>query len=156
MIPTSWDVAKGVAAELQGQTWTPAPSQIKAKFRHIFDPAKAGPALLITVIPDRLLGIECASRTDDTHTPAIIIGVQKKLTTLGDAEDEDAGTLLALMTSIGGFLSRRRLASVPTARRKEIDIPSLWDPAQKEQLHVFTAFLRVTYTITIPSPRLEN
>jgi hypothetical protein len=147
----AWEVAKAVATDLSGHTFTPAVS-VAAEFIPVFDLSKIGAAVKVTVIPEGIDAVETDTREDDMHTLAISVGIQKRIQAAANsaAEKSEAGTLVALVTDIVNFLSRRDVTVDGTsAKRREVRTVVLCDPEHLEKYRVFTSVLRITYSAAI-------
>ena len=68
----------------------------------------------------------------------------------GSVEKSEAGALVALVTDVVNFLSRRDVTVAGTsAKRREVRTVVLCDPEHLEKYRVFTSVLRITYSAAI-------
>ena len=142
--PTVWDIALGVAAEMQAHTFSQPPQSVSAEFLHEFDLVRTV-GLQFVVIPESL-SIELLDRSLDMHGPAVHVGIQKKLSGSVATEKAQAAELIKFVTEVAVFFSRRRLSTVPAARWRKTESIALWLPDHLAN-HVFTSVLRVSYQL---------
>lgn len=135
------DIAEAVKEELNGGTF----SQSFTAQRH-YQPTfelKDMKTLHVTVVP-KDIEMQLATRNTSQHDCRIDVAIQKKLQSADLAEIDE---LMGLVEEIINFMSRRKLASAPSALWIKTVNEPIYATEHLEQFRQFTSILTLTYRL---------
>ena len=135
------DIAEAVKEELNGGTFS-QPFTAERHYQPVFE-LKDMKTLHVTVVP-KDIEMQLATRSSSQHDCRIDVAIQKKLESADLAEIDE---LMGLVEEIIGFLSRRKLASVPNALWIKTANEPIYATEHMEQFRQFTSILTLTYRI---------
>ena len=102
--------------------------------------------LKVIVVPTTVLpATEAGTRAATRHEYGIIVGVQKKLKEVGDAEKTEIDGLMLLVEEIAKHLERRPLAACSDAKWLTTENAPVFMPEHIDEMRQFTSLLTVTY-----------
>ena len=137
------DIAEAVKDELNGgafsQTFT-----AERHYQPVFE-LKDMKTLHVTVVP-KDVEMQLATRNSSQNDCRIDVAIQKKLESADLAEIDE---MMGLVEEIIGFLSRRKLASVPNSLWIRTANEPIYATEHMEQFRQFTSILTLTYRVLV-------